>query len=309
MISAALLVVAAASVEAQTLRAVALTFDDLPAVTTRHDSATYATITNGILGTLARERAPALGLVVGSLLFTEGRRDSMRVDMLRQWLRAGIELGNHTYSHRSLNQTPVGPYLRDIARGDSVLRELLAEQGARPRWFRHPMLHTGQQLETKRQVDSVLTRLGYRIAPVTIDNNDYIFARAYDNALDRRNRDATARVERAYLEYMDTVFGYYERQSQSILGYELPQTLLLHANRLNAACLDELFVMMRRRGYRFVTIDQAFADPAYRRPDEFLGNAGITWLHRWALADGKRGEFFAGEPQVPAFIQQMADSR
>jgi hypothetical protein len=108
---------------------------------------------------------------------------------------------------------------------------------------------------------------------------------------------------------MDTVFSYYERQSQSILGYELPQILLLHANRLNGECLDELFAMMRRRGYQFITLEQAFADPAYRRPDVFLGNAGITWLHRWALADGKRGAFFAGEPEVPAFINNLAQIR
>ena len=34
--------------------------------------------------------------------------------------------------------------------------------------------------------------------------------------------------------------------------------------------------------------------------------AGITWLHRWALTEGKRGTFFAGEPIVPDWIEKAA---
>lgn len=290
-------------------RAVALTFDDLPAVTTRHDSATYELITNGILNTLVRERAPATGFVIEHQLFLDGRRDPMRVNTLFRWLAAGMELGNHTYSHRSLHQTPVDDYLRDIARGDTVLRQLLAERGKTPRWFRHPMLHTGTQADARSRVDDLLQRLGYQVAPVTIDNYDFIFARAFDNALDQSDPAAADRVEQTYLDYMDTVFGFYEQQSRKILGYELPQILLLHANRLNAATLDKLLAMMKRRGYRFITLETAFADPAYRRRNEFYGNAGITWLHRWALAEGRRGAFFAGEPEVPAFINQLAGIR
>jgi peptidoglycan/xylan/chitin deacetylase (PgdA/CDA1 family) len=290
-------------------RAVALTFDDLPAVTTRHDSATYEFITSGILATLVRERAPATGFVIERLLFVDGRLDPMRVNALSRWLAAGMELGNHTYSHRSLHQTETTEYLQDIARGDTVLRQLLAERGKSPRWFRHPMLHTGTQAEARSRVDDLLHKLGYQVAPVTIDNSDFLFARAYDNALDQRNTEAASRVEHAYLAYMDTVFGYYEQQSRNILGYELPQILLLHANRLNASTLDQLIAMMKRRGYRFSTLEAAFADPAYRRKNEFMGNAGITWLHRWALADGRRGAFFAGEPEVPAFINELANIR
>ncbi|NUO83123.1 polysaccharide deacetylase, partial [candidate division KSB1 bacterium] len=29
--------------------------------------------------------------------------------------------------------------------------------------------------------------------------------------------------------------------------------------------------------------------------------AGISWLQRWAMAQGKTGEFFKGEPRTPEF--------
>jgi hypothetical protein len=47
-------------------------------------------------------------------------------------------------------------------------------------------------------------------------------------------------------------------------------------------------------------------DPAYQSTDEYVGSGGITWLHRWALTQGKRGEFFKGEPEVPAWVEQAA---
>jgi hypothetical protein len=64
--------------------------------------------------------------------------------------------------------------------------------------------------------------------------------------------------------------------------------------------------MMKRRGYKFITLDEALTDKAYASPDTFKGRGGITWLHRWALTAGKRGAFFAGEPQTAAFVQKEA---
>jgi hypothetical protein len=62
--------------------------------------------------------------------------------------------------------------------------------------------------------------------------------------------------------------------------------------------------MLRNRGYSFVPLEAAIDDEAYKKRDEFYGPGGITWLHRWALTEGKRGAFFAGEPVVPAWIAQ-----
>jgi len=86
----------------------------------------------------------------------------------------------------------------------------------------------------------------------------------------------------------------------------VPQVLLLHANVLNADHFGALADMMTRRGYRFVALDRALADPAYDSEDRYTGPSGITWLHRWALTQGKRGAFFAGEPTVPEAIAKDA---
>lgn len=64
--------------------------------------------------------------------------------------------------------------------------------------------------------------------------------------------------------------------------------------------------MMKRRGYEFVSLDQALTDGAYTRPDRYTGPAGITWLHRWALTAGKKGDFFHGKPEAPDWVLNEA---
>jgi peptidoglycan/xylan/chitin deacetylase (PgdA/CDA1 family) len=290
-------------------RAVALTFDDLPAVATRGDVATHEAITTGILDALRAHDAPAIGFVNEDKLRSGGVVDPPRVALLRRWLDAGQTLGNHTYAHPDLHRVPLAEFQEDVLRGEEVTRALLEERGSEPRWFRHPFLHTGRDLETKQRFEAFLAEHGYRVAPVTIDNYDYIFARAFDHAVDAGDSTASRRIGDAYVAYMDTVFGFYEAQARAIVGVEPPQVLLLHANRINAARLGDLLAMMRRRDYAFTTLEAALAHPAYGRADTYVGPAGITWLHRWALTAGMPGSTFAGEPAVPGWIEAAAAGR
>jgi hypothetical protein len=142
---------------------------------------------------------------------------------------------------------------------------------------------------------------------VTIDNSDYVFAAAYDDALGQRDSAAARRIGDAYVDYMTRVFAYYEAQSVAIIGRDIPQILLIHASLLNADRFDALARTMEGRGYRFVPLDEALADSAYRSADTYVGPAGITWLHRWALTRGLRGAVFAGEPEVPPEIAAAAE--
>lgn len=285
---------------------IALTFDDLPVASTAGaDLGFQRGVTDALLTALERHGVQAVGFVNEGKLELEGSRDPGRVELLRRWLDAGHDLGNHGYAHLSLHRTPLAEFQADVLRGERVTRRLLAERGREPRWFRHPFLHTGRDQETRAAFHAFLEERGYRVAPVTIDNYDYRFAAAYDRAPAEEER---RRVVAGYLEYMEAVVAYYEQQSQALLGRALPHVLLLHANPLNAVALDRLLTMLEGRGYAFIPLETALADPAYALPDEYTGAGGITWLHRWALTAGKRGAFFAGEPEVPGWIETLAGS-
>lgn len=143
-------------------------------------------------------------------------------------------------------------------------------------------------------------------APVTIDNEDYVFAAAHARAVARGDEALARRVLDAYVPYMEAKFAFFERNAQTLFDRGIRQILLIHANALNAAAFDALASRLEQRGYRFVTLTRALEDPAYASRDEYAGRGGITWLHRWALTRKMPKSFFAGEPDTPAFVAEAA---
>jgi len=59
--------------------------------------------------------------------------------------------------------------------------------------------------------------------------------------------------------------------------------------------------MLRKRGYKFITLEEALTDEAYELP-EVQSNRGLSWLHRWMLAKGLE---MKEEPTQPAFINEL----
>lgn len=291
------------STQGPAVREVAMTFDDLPVagVLTR-DLESSRQLTAKLLAAITTHRVPAIGFVNESKLGA----DLAGAALLKMWLDAGLELGNHSYSHLDLHTTPLPQFEEDVLKGEAVLRPMLKERGLVPRYFRHPFLHTGRDLEQRQQFEAFLAGRGYRVAPVTIDNDEYVFAAAYDRASVRGDRDVSERVAAAYVPYMEAKFAFFERNSMELFGREMRQILLVHANALNADRFDALARMIARRGYRFISLERALEDPAYRSRDTYVGPAGITWLHRWALTKGMPKTFFEGEPATPQFVSDNA---
>ena len=78
---------------------------------------------------------------------------------------------------------------------------------------------------------------------------------------------------------------------------------MIHDNALNTECLDALLEKLEKRGYKFVTLDAAMADPAYATPDQWVGT-GILWLERWKLAMGLKPEPDKG-PDPPKWASDI----
>jgi len=282
-------------------RQVAVTFDDIPGVamprSARCDRKAHAEMNRKLLGSITEHRVPAFGLVVEGRL-CERERGALPA-ILRMWLDAGLDLGNHSFSHFDINNTPLSRYQADVIRGETVTARLLAERGRRLRYFRHPFLHAGTDLRTKGAFEKFLLGRGYRVAPVTIDNQEWVFAEVYAMAKDRGDKATADRVAASYITHMKEVFDFFEKLSVQVIGYEVRQVLLLHANPLNADYFGELARMMRARGYAFVSIDRALEDPAYLLPDTYAGPRGLSWIHRWASSKGMKMQ---QEPREPEWI-------
>jgi peptidoglycan/xylan/chitin deacetylase (PgdA/CDA1 family) len=281
-------------------RQVAITIDDLPAGSNSMSATAISEMTSKLLGTLRDQKIPVLGFVNERKLYKLGEVDE-RIKALRMWLDYGFELGNHTFSHMSLNQAGLKAWEDDVIQGENVTRLLLAERKMTLRYFRHPFLDTGRDLETRRDAEAFLSARGYRIAPITLDAWDWMYAGVYEDAKQRGDSALQQELVKSYLSYSDQVFTYYEQLSKHLIGYEPKQILLLHANQLEADHIGELIELMRKRGYRFITLGDALSDQAYSLPDTYVGEEGTGWLDHWAITQGK-------PPQgVPVFPQWVID--
>jgi hypothetical protein len=129
---------------------------------------------------------------------------------------------------------------------------------------------------------------------------------AYDSAISKKDSVLMKAIGRDYVAYQERKLVYFENQSQKLFGYNIRQVFLLHANAINADYIDQLAEMIKRHNYRFVSLDWALEDLAYLSPDTYNKTGGISWLDRWALSTGRKGEFFKDEPRTPEYILHLA---
>ena len=280
-------------------REVAVTIDDLPAgMSDSMPAAAISDMTSRLLGTLRDQKVPVVGFVNEKKLYKTGEVDE-RIRALQMWLDYGFELGNHTFSHSSLNRVGLQAWEDDVVQGENVTRLLLTQHNMKLRYFRHPFLDTGRDLKTRRDAEAFLVGRGYHIAPITLDAWDWMYAGVYEDAKKRGDTALEQQLVKSYLEYSDAVFAYSEQLSVRTIGYEPKQILLLHASNLEADHIGELIELLRKRDYRFITLADALSDQAYSLPDTYVGEEGTGWLDHWAITLGKPPQ---GAPVFPQWV-------
>lgn len=283
---------------------VAITFDDLPVYGPYASAIEGRAITTKLLDGLKRNRLRAIGFVNEIQLAAPDREQ--RIDLLRQWLDAGMDLGNHSYSHGSLTNTPVEAYIADVARGELVTKALLAARGRSERWYRYPYLETGTTAAVRTRFEGWLAAHHYKVAPVTMENSDWEFGDPYAEAVAHGDSTEAARIRDVYLDYTRRVVPWYRTAAIGLLGREPAFVLLLHASRLNADSMDQVAAILRDNHLKSVSLGRAMRDPAYRIADTYVGPDGDEWLTRWAMTL-HRDLPYDSCPEVPADIAAAED--
>jgi peptidoglycan/xylan/chitin deacetylase (PgdA/CDA1 family) len=256
-------------------RSVAITIDDLPYATggdrapTESDRPRADSINRAIIAALVRHHVPTTGFVIQQRVEHLGGQT-----LLKEWTAAHLVLGNHSYSHPDFNKLSVAQIEDEIVRGEASLTA--------PRFFRFPFNHDGDTREKHDSIAAFLARRGYRVATCTIQNDDWLFNGRYIRALAEGDTITAARVRAAYLAYTQTEIAYYAGLSKQVVGYEPPQVMLLHDNKLNADVIDSVLTLFEHSHFRFVTLTAAQNDPAYQIPDTVVTPDGPMWAYRWA---------------------------
>jgi peptidoglycan-N-acetylglucosamine deacetylase len=294
-------------------KAVAVTIDDLPAPGGGLINNTIAGLrenTEKLMAACRKAGVPVIGFVNEAKLVVAGETEADRAAReaaLKLWTDNGFELGNHTFTHTSLNKSTIEQFKKDVIDGEPVTRRLMEQKGGKLRYFRHPFLHVGSTLDLRRASEAFLAERGYTIAPVTVDGKDYIYASAYATAMRQGDTEMAAKLAADYLRFTDEKFAFSEETATRLMGRDISHVLLMHANAINADHFVALADVIKKRGYRFITLEEALKDEVYKRPDTYVGTGGAGgWLHHWELTSGKEP---SRTSQPPEWVTKLYNTR
>ena len=153
------LFLASGALAAPARRALAITFDDLPATGPTVPGETRLEVARKIIAALKDARLPPTwGFVNGVSLAA----DSTAGQVLPAWRAAGFPLGNHTFSHIDLNAKPEADFEADVLANEPILKAQMAGQDWR--WLRFPYLSQGDTAEKQAAARAFLHAHGYRVA-------------------------------------------------------------------------------------------------------------------------------------------------
>lgn len=289
-------------------RTVALTVDDLPFVSGNDGSkqqgseAAFAMVSNHkLLTAIQRHHIPVTGLVNEKGVEELGQKTGSAI--LHEWIDRGFDLGNHTYSHPDFNDLTVAQFEDEIVHGEKTFLPLMQSAGRDSKFFRFPFNHTGDTQEKHDAIAAFLKARGYRTAPCTIEDEDWLFTATYYRAHARHDEATAAKVREAYLAFAAAEIDYYAKLNRQVLGYDPPQIMLIHDNPLNADVIEDLLALFEKRGYTFVSLAQAEADPVYQVPETTITKYGPMWAYRWARERSIKVDGSL-EPEPPKWITE-----
>lgn len=284
---------------------ICISVDDLPTVT-YGASELDLSITDKLIKTFKNYNIPAIGYVNESKLYSKEKLDPKKVNLLEMWLQNGLDLGNHTYSHFDYNKIPDSTYFNDIINGEKVMKPLMKKYDKQLKYFRHPYLHTGADSLSHKRLKNFLFNNGYQVSPVTIDNDDYLFAKAYHNALVNDDVSLMKEIGNEYVDYMEQKILYFESKSMEIFNKNIAHTLLIHANLINANYFDKIAEVYVKYGYTFISQEEVLKTPEYHTTINSFSKYGYSWIFRWGISMGKGQNIRKGDIETPERIIQLA---
>ncbi|SYZ74494.1 putative Polysaccharide deacetylase [Candidatus Zixiibacteriota bacterium] len=270
IIRLAIILILAANAHAT--KELAVTIDDLPFLYGRYlsDSAQNAKF-HDILKILKKHDIKVIGFVIGAHV------NSVTSPLLDDFVTAGHAVGNHTFSHPDLNDTPIDRYEDDIARGEDAIFKWVDSV----KYFRYPMLHQGPTEHKYIGVANYLAAHSYVNVPVTIDNDDWLYNRDFTEARKRGDTALADSIGLGYLAHMQKMTRYYDSIAVAKLHRDIKHILLIHMTELNALYLDTLLSWYESEGWKFVSPQEALTDPVYKIEDTYIGEMGLSWLLRF----------------------------
>lgn len=269
---------------------VAITLDDLPS---------SQQINNNSTSRVLLQQINSLEIPV-TIFINEVNVDSPeKHKILSEWLRNPlITPGNHTFNHLRCSSVPVDSFLYEVRRGEGITKKLAEKSGKKLIYFRFPYNDLGKDSVSQNMVKNGLKKLGYTIAPFTVESSDWMFNAVYRRLYKKGKLDSARMIGERYIERTLEYFKYFEEISRSEYGRQIPQIYLGHDNLINSHFLADLIQKLAHRGYSFIRLEEAMQDKIFDQTNHYHEKWGISWIYRWMSDPQKRREYMKNEPDL-----------
>jgi peptidoglycan/xylan/chitin deacetylase (PgdA/CDA1 family) len=260
---------------------VAVTVDDLPIHGPDTPGVERATIADKLLSAFRRHHLPPVyGFVNGKRVAEHPTSETV----LRKWMEAGNPLGNHTYSHVSLNAVSLSEYLADLEKGEEILNQLGVDRISKV--FRYPFLMEGNTPEKRNDVRRYLHDHGYVTAEVTIDADDWAFNPPFSRCASRGDTAQIAEMHRTFIDVHVDELRRMRQLGRQLTHREIPQVLLLHIGAADADAIDDLLTAYEREGAHWIDLLTALHDPFFAEDPALPARFGAAFPYLLAKAHG-----------------------
>ena len=273
---------------------VAITIDDLPENGLLPPNVTRPIIASKIIHTLKKHHLQG---VYGFLNAQPLEKNPEEIDILYQWVNSGQYLGNHGYSHLDLATTNPDEYIADIKKNEPLLSQLMTNQNFY--YYRYPFLAEGETEEKRTAVRDYLSANNYQIAHVTVDFFEYEWNSPYVRCLNQDNKKAIEWLRKNYIIQAENALIIGEALSQMLYQREIKHILLIHINAFTAEMLDELLTTYENHGVKFISLEDALNDEAYRLNPNVIATRSYTFLNQVRLSRKMKN---------PKIVQELYDS-
>ncbi len=275
---------------------IAITFDDLPQNGDLPPGVTRVDIAKSTLAILKKHHVPAVYGFVNARKIEDSQNGA---DALKLWA-ATEPVGNHTYSHMDLDTNSAEAFEQVIAEDEPVL-ELLKPAG-NWRWLRYPYLHEGDTLEKRNAVRDYLKQHGYKVAQVTIEWGDYFWNDAYARCATKSDAKSIDWLRSSYLSSASQEIDHYRQMSNMLFGRDINYVLLLHLGSFSSTIVPAALDLLKSKGFKLVTLEEAESDPAY------ASDPGEGALHGGTLLDQIMRARKLQYPSIAAVPQKQLES-
>ncbi len=258
-----------------------MTVDDLPVHSDLPRGVSRVDIVRKMLKSLRSNSIPE---VYGFINAYWLEKEPALAEIFQLWTEAGFPLGNHTYSHKNLNDVSVAEFQNEIIKNENALQ---AYSGQMPwKYFRFPFLGEGGSRRKHSEIRSFLQQRGYTIAEVSLDFQDWAWNDAYARCVNKNLSVRVQDLKNIYLKHAVEQLKKSETLSQKLFKRSMDQILLLHGGAFTAVMMDDLIATFKQEGVQFIPLSEATRDPAYSIDHGRGMDAGKDFLQQAMLSRG-----------------------